>query len=347
MFFRIWHLLYNSESDGYGAGEKSRFLTKMELSNPSIITKIISPKVQKSNKKLNEIAKTPEVLERLKALFMYGISPSAVATYIYNPIKFYEQKVLKITEDSEVEETIAVNTMGTVIHGVLEKLYEPLIGQFVKVDDIKSMNLKIEKLLLDNFNEHYIKGNILTGKNKLIFEVCKKHIQRFLNQEMELLKSNKQLKIIALEEIIAAEVVVPGIDFPIKMRGFVDRIDQLDGVIRIIDYKTGMVKDSDLKVTDFSLLTSEYKYTKALQVLMYAYMFQKNNEHTTEMEAGIISFKNLNSGLIKLNFSEKRGGADNRIQKEHLDFLMEELHCIFTEIMNPNIPFIENENLPF
>ena len=59
-------LLYNSESDGYGSGEKSRFLTKMELINPSIIKKIISPKVQKTTKVLNEVEKTPEVLQRLK-----------------------------------------------------------------------------------------------------------------------------------------------------------------------------------------------------------------------------------------------------------------------------------------
>ena len=340
-------LLYNSESDGYGSGEKSRFLTKMELTNPAIIKKIISPKVQKTTKVLNEVEKTPEVLQRLKELFSYGISPSAVASYIYNPIKFYEQKVLKISEESEVEETIAVNTMGTVIHGVLEDLYDPFKGKFLKAEDIKAMNAKIEGLLLKNFNEHYVKGNILTGKNKLIFEVCRKQIERFLKQELDLLKSNKQLKIINLEAKIAVEIAVPGIDFPINMRGIVDRIDQLDGVVRIIDYKTGMVKDSDLKVTDFSLLSTEYKYTKALQVLMYAYMFHQNNPENSAIEAGIFSFKNLNGGLIQLNFSEKRGVAENSIQQEHLELLMDELHCIFTEIMNPEIPFKQNENLPY
>ena len=126
-----------------------------------------------------------------------------------------------------------------------------------------------------------------------------------------------------------------------------DRIDQLDGVVRIIDYKTGMVKDSDLKVTDFSLLSTEYKYTKALQVLMYAYMFHQNNPENSAIEAGIFSFKNLNGGLIQLNFSEKRGVAENSIQQEHLELLMDELHCIFTEIMNPEIPFKQNENLPY
>ena len=341
------YLLYNSESDGYGSGEKSRFLTKMELTNPAIIKKTISPKVQKSTTNLIEVEKTPEVLQRLKELFNYGISPSAVANYIYNPISFYEQKVLKISEESEVEETIAVNTMGTVIHAVLENLYEPFVGKFLKEDDVKSMHLKIEGLLLKNFNEHYVKGNIITGKNKLIFEVCKKHIERFLKQESDLLKNNKQLKIIALEAKIATEFSVEGIDFPIKMRGIVDRIDQLDGVVRIIDYKTGMVKDSDLKVTDFSLLSTEYKYTKALQVLMYAYMFRQNNPETIEIEAGIFSFKNLNGGLIQLNFSEKRGASENSIQKEHLDLLIEALNGIFTEIMNPEIPFKQNENLPY
>jgi len=65
-------------------------------------------------------------------VFTKGISPSALATYIYNPISFYEQKVLGIKEDNEVEETIAANTMGSVIHDVLEEMYKPYLGSFLK-----------------------------------------------------------------------------------------------------------------------------------------------------------------------------------------------------------------------
>jgi len=342
------YLIYNTETDGYGAGEKSRFLTQLEINNPAIAKKIISPKLQQTKSTLLEIPKTPEVLERLKTVFSEGISPSALANYIYNPISFYEQKVLKIKEVDEVEETIAANTMGTVIHDVLEHMYKPFIGKFVIKDHIVGMRKSINELLNIYFEKHYLKGNIETGKNKLIFEVSKKYIQNFLKAELNEINQNKQLKIIALEERMEIEIDIPGIDFPIKVRGTVDRIDQLDGVTRIIDYKTGKVESSQLKMNDFSLVMENYKYTKAMQVMLYSYMFSvTSNIPINELQSGIISFKNLKEGFLKMNFTEQFRGKDYQVTNERIDDFMEVINNLIIEILNPEIPFKQNENLPF
>lgn len=342
------YLLYNSEADGYGAGEKSRFLTQLEIKYPNISKTIISPKVQVSKHKLLQISKTPEVLQQLQKVFSSGISPSALATYIYNPISFYEQKILGIKEQNEVEETIAANTMGSVIHGVLEQLYKPYLGKFLTKDSVAAMEGKLNELLFIYFEKHYLKGNIKTGKNKLIFEVCKNHIQRFLKQETKLLHQKKQLKIIALEAPLNVEINIEGIDFPIKIKGIVDRIDELDGVTRIIDYKTGKVEAKDLKITDFSVVGKEYKYTKALQVMLYSYMFAaKANHQNKPLQSGIVSFKNLNSGFLKMNFSENNGKPDNEVTSEKMKEFINELKQLFIEILNPEIPFTQNQNLPF
>ncbi|MBG7629988.1 MAG: PD-(D/E)XK nuclease family protein [Bacteroidetes bacterium] len=342
------YLIYNTETDGYGAGEKSRFLTQLEINNPAIAKKIISPKLQQTKSTLLEIPKTPEVLERLKTVFSEGISPSALANYIYNPISFYEQKVLKIKEVDEVEETIAANTMGTVIHDVLEHMYKPFIGKFVIKNHIVGMQKSINELLNIYFEKHYLKGNIETGKNKLIFEVSKKYIQNFLKAELNEINQNKQLKIIALEERMEIEIDIPGIDFPIKVRGTVDRIDQLDGVTRIIDYKTGKVESSQLKMNDFSLIMENYKYTKAMQVMLYSYMFSvTSNIPINELQSGIISFKNLKEGFLKMNFTEQFRGKDYQVTNERIDDFMEVINNLIIEILNPEIPFKQNENLPF
>ncbi|MGV8945448.1 MAG: PD-(D/E)XK nuclease family protein [Lutibacter sp.] len=343
------YLIYNTESDGYGSGEKSRFLTQLEINNPTIIKTIISPKVEHINFPILQIEKTPEMMQKLQEVFTKGISPSALATYIYNPIQFYEQKILGIYEEAEVEETIAVNTMGSVIHEVLEDLYLPFLNSFITKEDNAEMQKNTLPLLVKYFEAYYEKGNIETGKNKLIFEVCKNHIKRFLNLELQILNQNKQLKIIALEKELFSEISIDEIDFPIKLRGFADRIDELDGVTRIIDYKTGKVEAKDLKITDFSVLGSDYKYTKALQVMLYSFLFSEENRDylSKPVEAGIISFKNLNSGFLKMNFSEKRGVTDSFISQESTDQFLVELKRIIFEILNPEIPFIQNQNLPF
>lgn len=342
------YLIYNTETDGYGAGEKSRFLTQLEITNPAIVKTTISPIVRKSENTLVEIEKTPAILQKLKEVFTYGISPSALATYIYNPIKFYEQKVLGIKEDDEVEETIAANTMGSVIHDVLEHLYKPFIGKFLNKENVSSMKENIDSLLNEYFEKHYLRGNIKTGKNKLIFEVSKSYINRFLKKELVLVNQKKQLKIIALEQKMETLMTVEGIDFPIKIRGIVDRIDELEGIIRVIDYKTGKVESNQLKMNNFSLISEDYKYTKAMQVMLYSYLFTANsNTVFNELESGIISFKNLNSGFLKMNFADKPRGVDSLVSKERIDNFMIEIHQLIKEILNPDIPFKQNENLPF
>ncbi len=340
-------LLYNTETDGYGSGEKSRFLTDIELNNQDISSTIISPKIQQTSNKNIVIKKTNEVIQQLNLVFKKGISPSALANYIYNPVKFYEQKVLKINEEDDVEETIAVNTMGTVIHEVLDKLYKPFIGTFVKIENVENMFDLMEGLLISNFRKFYKKGDINTGKNKLIFEVSKSHIHRFLRQEKNLLQNGSELKIIDLEPEIKTEINIDGIDFPVKIVGKVDRIDELNGVTRIIDYKTGKVESKDLRIDDFSILSTEYKYTKALQVMLYSFLYSKENKFNFEkpLEAGIISFKNLKSGFLKMNFTQK--GKDNNITEERLLEFQVELFRIIKEILTPEIPFVENTNLPF
>jgi hypothetical protein len=343
------YLIYNTESDGYGSGEKSRFLTQLEINNPDITKTVISPKVQHTIFPILQIEKTPEIMEKLQAVFTKGISPSALASYIYDPVKFYEQRILEIYEEDEVEETIAVNTMGSVIHEVLEDLYKPFIEKYLSKENIAEMQKNTHDLLVKYFEKYYEKGNIETGKNKLIFEVCKNHIKRFLNQELQLLNQNKQLKIIALEKGLSAEINIEGINFSIKLKGIVDRIDELDGITRIIDYKTGKVVANDLKITDFSVLGSDYKYTKPLQVMLYSFLFSEENggNFSKPVEAGIISFKNLNSGFLKMNFSEKRGANESLISQENMDPFLTELKRIIAEILNPEIPFIQNQNLPF
>lgn len=343
------YLIYNTESDGYGSGEKSRFLTQLEINCPNITKTIISPKVQHINFPVLQIEKTPEMMQKLQAVFTKGISPSALASYIYDPVKFYEQRILEIYEEDEVEETIAANTMGSVIHEVLENLYKPFIEKYVSKENIAEMQKNTHDLLVKYFEKYYEKGNIETGKNKLIFEVCKNHIKRFLNQELQVLNQNKQLKIIALEKEFSTEINVDGINFPIKLKGIVDRIDELDGVTRIIDYKTGKVEAKDLKITDFSVLGSDYKYTKPLQVMLYSFLFSEENggNFSKPVEAGIISFNNLNSGFLKMNFSEKRGTNESLISQENMVPFLMELKRIIAEILNPEIPFTQNQNLPF
>ena len=353
-FFRLMQraknvfIIYNTEHDVFGSGEKSRFVTQLEMMRTDIVQKIISPKVAPQNKVLKEVKKNEAVLERLKELAREGISPSALTNYLYNPISFYKQKILKLKEFDDVEETIAYNTLGTVVHETLDKLYKPFVGKFLLVEDIEAMKEKSKDLVVKYFKIEFKNGDISTGRNRLIFEVANRFVNNFLAQEKELLKDKNQLKIIATEEDLATEIAIDGIDFPIKINGQVDRVDELNGVLRIIDYKTGMVSAGDLKVPDFEKLREKEQY-KAIQVLLYGYCYTKSKKYTFDrpLEAGIYSFKNLNSGFLPVNFSSNYRKKDVEITEEKLEEFMSEIKTYIKEMYTLDVDFIEPADLKY
>jgi hypothetical protein len=342
-------ILYNTEHDAFGSGEKSRFVTQLEMMRPDIIQKNIAPKVIPSKTELKEVSKNEATLERLKELATKGISPSALTNYLHNPISFYKQKVLKIKEFDEVEETVAFNTLGTVVHEALDELYRPFVGKFLSLTNVVNMQKIAKDLVIKHFKLQFKNGDLKTGKNRLIFEVANRFVANFLSKEIDLLQDEKnQLKIIATEENLATEITIEGIDFPIKLHGQVDRVDELNGVLRIIDYKTGMVAATNLRVPEFENVRDE-KHLKAIQVLLYAYLFTKNKKHdfSQPLEAGIYSFKNLHSGFLAIDFAPARKAPDTNITSEKLDAFIEELKKCILEIFTPTTGFIEPPDLRY
>ena len=353
-FFRLLQraknifILYNTEPDVFGSGEKSRFVSQLEMIRDDIQQKMISPKVVTEKAILKEIPKNEAVINILKTLAQKGISPSALTSYLYNPIKFYKQKILKIRELDDVEETVAFNTLGTVVHETLDELYTPFVGRFLEAEAVSEMLKKAKPLVEKHFKIGFKSGDLKTGKNRLIFEVANRFVVNFLQQELTLLKDgDNQLKIIATEENLAATILVDGLDFPVKIHGQVDRVDELNGVTRIIDYKSGMVSSTNLKVPDFSNIRDE-KYHKAVQVLLYAFLYTKNKKYdfNKPLEAGIISFKNLKNGFLSTNFSASRT-KDSLITEAKLAEFIEEIKSFLIEMYDLETPFIEPPNLKY
>jgi ATP-dependent helicase/nuclease subunit B len=354
-FFRLLQraknifILYNTEHDVFGSGEKSRFVTQLEMIRTDIVQKIVSPKVLSQKVKLKEISKNNLVFDRLRELAHNGFSPSSLTNYLYNPMAFYKQKILRIKEFDDVEETVAYNTLGTVVHETLDELYKPFIGKFLTVDAISEMEKITKDLVVKHFKIHFKNGDLRTGKNRLIFEVANRFVVNFLAQEKKLLKDqNNQLKIIATEENLSAKIEIEGIDFPIKIHGNVDRVDELNGEFRIIDYKSGMVKSSELKVLNFAELREREQY-KAIQVLLYAFLYTKSKKYNSSknLKGGIFSFKNLNQEFLAINFSSNYRSPDTTITPEKLDQFLEEIKGYIREIYNPAIDFIEPADLKY
>ncbi|WP_191858511.1 PD-(D/E)XK nuclease family protein [Hanstruepera ponticola] len=341
-------VLYNTEVDALSGGEKSRFITQLELEDIHEINhKTVVPKVPKTENPLIEIPKTDSVLKSIETYAAKGFSPSALTSYVRNPIDFYFQKVLKIKEQDDIEETVAANTLGTIIHNTLEEFYEPFVGKNITVENIDSMKSNVDRTVTKYFKEVYKEGDISKGKNLIIFEIAKRYINNFLDLETTDLKNGNTIEIIAVELENRLELDIPELHFPIFLKGTVDRVDKRNGVVRIIDYKSGKVDKSKLEIINWEDITSDYdKYSKSFQVLSYALMMDVFNRFSEPIEVGVISFKNLNEGFLKFAKKDKPGAYAKKIEslnEELLSDFYNELKNLIIEICNPDIPFLEKE----
>jgi ATP-dependent exoDNAse (exonuclease V) beta subunit len=241
---------------------------------------------------------------------------------------------------------VAANTLGNVIHNTLEDLYTPFIEKFISIEIVNHMKTLIHGRVTFHFKEFYKEGDITKGKNLIVFEIAKRYLNNFLNMEIEELKQGNEIKILAIESENRVPVKIDGLDYPIYLTGKVDRVDQYNGTTRIIDYKTGKVEQNQVEVIDWEALTTDYKkYSKSFQILCYAYAMHKDNKVNLPVEAGVISFKNLNSGFLK--FAKKEGTYDKNkntfISEDILNSFEGELNKLILEICNPNINFIEKK----
>jgi ATP-dependent helicase/DNAse subunit B len=343
------YLLYNTHSEGIDAGEKSRFITQLEIEHlPNHNFKKVFYNAIKPDSIYQpiEILKTQPILDRLKEIAtIKGFSPSALTNYLRNPIQFYYQRILGVRENEEVEENVAANTLGTIIHEVLEKMYQPFEGTNIqiKTSDIDAMIQNIEVFTLEKFVEVYKEGDIKKGKNLIAFEVAKRNIYNFLIQEKLNIENGDELFILSLEKPHETIIEHLGLPFPIKIAGKVDRIELRNNTIRIIDYKTGKVEANKLKINTFEGLTLDLANDKIIQLLCYALMFQKNElKGNYNVEVGIFSFKNMKGGFLPFGFGKGRGVvSETIITPEFLENFKEEIVILIQEILNPVISFKE------
>lgn len=328
------HLLYNALSSGVNTGEKSRFITQIEMeSSHEIEHLIIENSSEPITTKPIEISKTQIVQERLQK-WKEKVSASHLTSYLYNPIDFYLSKILNTSETDEIEEELSVKNYGNLVHYSLQEVYEVLKGKVLKESDLKDsvkaidhyVNIAIEKL--KHQPEFYEKG-----MNYIHKAIAKKVIENILTHDLELIKQGNKLEIIDIERKFE------DIDFPldgndkISFFGFIDRIDKLNGTLRIIDYKTAKIKNLSVKIdgdnVDEYFHNSERK--QALQLCIYHYVVQHLPEFWGyPIETGIWSFADAKKGMVSLQFD-----------KGNIDDAMKSVKSLILEILNPDVNFVE------
>ncbi len=368
-FYRLLHhcdellVTYTSAGEAISSNEQSRYLLQLELEltrmNPAISFQrkfYTIPMNEDGEMTAVSIAKTPEITKRLDEIFAKSTSVSMLNKFLKCPLDFYYQYVLEFGEEDSVEEEIESSTFGTFIHETLEDLFRPF-AQYgkdglkkatkmpnVTVRDIDTMLGRFELILRAKFSEHF--GNdaeaFATGKNLLSFQMALELTKNFLNEQKKMLENQHSLFIQSIEELLEydLEVSVFGEMKKVHLKGFVDRIDCVDGKVRIIDYKSGVTKEENVTLTyrpssgisfDFgdeekSELLKKMNGSKyTLQLLTYCFLY-KMKYHVLPDEVGIYSFVKIKSGLFGLNLINCDLAAYVELFPQIISAILEEMY---------------------
>ena len=352
------HLVYNTEANDIGGGEKSRFIQQMLHEMPGYNPKIkFTEKIESLSAPEKaavipiKVDKTDEVFQKLITMAQKGLSPTTINRYRRCALQFYLQDIVRLDESEEVEETLEARTIGIIVHDALEKLYQLFEGREIFGHDIIALEKKLEDQLADSFLKHYAQGEIRFGKNRLIFEVIRKFMDSFFRYEKKFLKEleaeGSKLAIRKLEEKIEVSVKLPSCGQSVKLKGTIDRVDELNGVPRIIDYKTGVVEPRELSLAEWEDFWDGNKLDKAFQVLMYAWLYQRFYKvENPKFETGVISMRKLSNGFVKFGIKpEGTRTKDTLIDGQVLQQFEQYLEQVLEELFDKGIPFEQTKDV--
>jgi len=367
---RCEHLtcVYNESTNDGVQHEMSRFMRQM-LAETDIPIRTLWLRSEPEVKATMPIVieKTPEVMERLRHRYDQSleegehitISPSAINTYMACPMQFYINNVLRIRREDDPEEGISADIIGDIFHDTAEFFYEWLQERYgtntITADmlrDPKELPLMLHtafdvswfhptedfdrlpeirrrfKSSIPNPQSSIYKGTTLIAHDVLL---------RYLRELIRYDARHAPFRIIGAEKERTIEFKIQNSKF--KIGGRIDRIDEMDGRLRIVDYKTGAYKLKDkVKMENVVSLTAPHdRYY--FQTFLYALAEIEQKESTLPIQP--ILFFPIKASQVDYDPSLIIDGeVVDDFANQHAQTFREGLQNILEDIFNPDKPFV-------
>ena len=350
-------LMYNNSSDGLNRGEWSRFMLQflIEWDYP-IIQQTLQAKQSPQSRTALTIPKTEEVMRKMMRRFSMEcnrdalLSPSALNCYLDCTLRFYFRYVAHLKAPEEVSADIDSATFGSIFHQAAENIYKDLTthGKVINKEAVESLlknPVKLEAYVDNAFKELFFH---IPDEEKPEYNgtqlINSAVIVRYLKQ---LLKHDSAYAPFTFEESemeVYEEVTVhsPVGNFTTRIGGFIDRMDSKDGVLRIVDYKTGGSPDAPNSL-DSLFVPDKKRSGYIFQTFLYACIMSKLSPQKIAPALLYIhrAASDDYSPIIKIK--------EDKVVEEVTDFSIyearfrEKIQELLDEIFHPDIPFTQTE----
>jgi hypothetical protein len=346
------YYLTGHRDDAIRSGERSRYITQLQFEIPTRIEFRTEPPARVGAVAQPIIIKKEGlVIERLYR-YLSGsdsgkfLSPSAINEYMDCSLRFALKRIYEIKEPDEIAYASEPKGFGILIHQVMNRLYQHLVGinhgvNIQWLTQVIEDKEKLSAIILEEYNSLLKETGLLSpgGKELLAMEVVRQFLTRILDFDRRLLPE----RILALEEkyFLDFPVDIGVMGALVHLSGIIDRIDRVEDGIRIIDYKTGNCELNIKTIEDVFNRNSTKRPKEIFQVMLYCELFLHQNEGVSDLLPCLFRLGRFRSG-----------DYENRIRLSSKDFayssVREEfligLKIILEELFNPEIPFVQTEN---
>ncbi len=340
--------LFNSNPEGLRSSEISRFLQQMKY-EPLLKPEMLSLGFEIRNRgTINEIIeRTEEHQQQLISRFFqenrpHILSPSAINTWLNCRMKFYYRYVCGLKEPDEITGEIDPAVLGSILHKAVQNLYIEYIGKIIdsesliRIQNDKSLIMRlVSRSIRDFFKQQ--SDTPVTGNELIVRDVLVEYINRVLNMDIKL----ASFSIIALEKDVAFPVNI-GDDKSgtrLMVGGVIDRVDKMDDIIRILDYKTGAITDSISSIEELFDDDRKKDYDGWLQTLLYCEGYLNENREARVRPAVYQIKRSESDDLLKIKSGRNDGVPVNDytiVRQEFIYYLNATVKAIF----NIDEPFI-------
>jgi len=358
-------IAYNDSTEGLQTGEISRYVSQLMVESNHHFNRISVqaelPKQQESTATTNdylEVEKTEQVIQTLLSVFDKDrnrqerplLTPSAINKYMRCPLIFFYYYVGGLREKDDTEDDEIDNRIfGNILHKAAENLYNKLTqrNKTIEASTLKSLlkdNIAIERAIDEAFSEELFRGKRNLRLNGMQY-INRQVLIRFLRNLIEYDARTAPITIIETEKNVQEDYTIKCGEqtFTTTIGGKIDRLDQVGGTVRIIDYKTGSIKKNEIKSLDdiFDKKKIENHSDYYLQAFLYAILVDRKKETD-----GLVS-----PALLYVAKADKESfdptlpldGMPVTDIRAYSEPFMQHLATIVEEIFNPNVPFRPTE----
>lgn len=351
-------ILYNTEPDELGGGEKSRYILQLETElrqgNPQATIKdmvfAVDPPANVEEQEI-VIEKNEAIIAKLDKLLLnteQGMSPSALNTYINCTLQYYFRYVAGLREQDDMEESLEASTIGSAVHYALEHIYKDRLDTPIQVEYLKGAladKARIEHLVKEELKARFDNESLSRGKNLLLYKVCVKLVEEFLKAQITNVEtlddSGAEMRVEMLEGRLAHTMNIRGKE--ITIQGKIDRIEKVDDIVQIADYKTSTKSVIPILNDDTWLaLFADPKYSKTVQLLVYSWLYYRaNGSVDVPIRSGIYWLRDAAYGLDTLRLDK----TNDIIDTQTILLFEDKLKATMSELLDTAVPFTKIEDV--